>query len=62
MFATLESFSMFYFTCLALVILGIVFEDQLIALEKKHKAKHAKKKTTIKEVHRNEDTRTAKSA
>lgn len=62
MFVNLESFSIFYFTCLVLVILGIVFEDQLIALEKKHEAKHTKKKTTIKEVHRNEDTRTAKSA
>lgn len=62
MFVNLESFSIFYFTCLVLVILGIVFEDQLIALEKKHTAKHAKKKATIKEVHKNEDRRTAKSA
>ena len=35
MFATLESFSIFFFTCLALIVLGIVFEEKLVALEKK---------------------------
>ena len=46
MFASPESFAAFFFTCMALVILGIVFEDKLIALEDKHtqrKSKHKNK-------------------
>lgn len=33
MFNSADSFAVFFFTCLALIILGIVFEDELIALE-----------------------------
>ncbi|MBQ8502784.1 MAG: hypothetical protein IJ491_00710 [Clostridia bacterium] len=44
MFATLESFSIFFFTCLALIILGIIFEEKLIALEKRIDKKIAQKK------------------
>ena len=62
MFATLESFSIFYFICLALIILAIVFEDKLTAFVVKHEKKHAKKKTTIKEVRRNENRGAEKCA
>ncbi len=41
MFATLESFSIFFFTCLALLVLAIVFEEKLIALEAKREKKAA---------------------
>ena len=44
MFATLESFSIFFFTCLALIVLGIVFEEKLISIEKKIDKKIAQKK------------------
>lgn len=44
MFATLESFSVFFFTSLALIILGIIFEDKFIALEKRIDKKIAQKK------------------
>ncbi len=44
MFATLESFSIFFFTCLALVVLGIIFEEKLVAIEKKIDKKIAQKK------------------
>ena len=40
MFANLESFSIFFFACLSLIVLAIFFEDKLIALE----AKRIKKK------------------
>lgn len=33
MFNRADSFAVFFFTCLALIILGIVFEDELTALE-----------------------------
>ncbi len=46
MFANLESFSIFFFTCLALVVLGIVFEERLIALEKKIDRRIAQKKNS----------------
>ena len=36
MFNSADSFAVFFFTCLALIILGIVFEDELIALETEH--------------------------
>lgn len=63
MFETLDSFTLFYFVSVALIVLAIVFEDKLIALVEKHEAKkHAKKKTTIKEVRRNENRGAAKSA
>ena len=35
MFSSLESFSVFFFTCLILIILGIVFEEKLIEVERK---------------------------
>ena len=35
MFANLESFSIFFFACLSLIVLAIFFEDKLIALEAK---------------------------
>lgn len=35
MFNSADSFAVFFFTCLAFIILGIVFEDELIALEDK---------------------------
>lgn len=44
MFANLESFSIFFFTCLALIVLAIAFEDKLIAIEKKHDRKKAAKR------------------
>ena len=45
MFANLESFSIFFFTCLSLIVLAIVFEDKLIALEiKREKKKEAARK------------------
>lgn len=44
MFASLESFSVFFFVSLALIVLGIAFEDKLIAIEKKHDAKKNKRK------------------
>ncbi len=44
MFTTLESFSIFFFSCLALVVLGIVFEEKLVALEKRIDKKIAQKK------------------
>ena len=45
MFANLESFSIFFFTCLSLIVLAIIFEDKLIALEtKREKKKEAARK------------------
>ena len=35
MFSSLESFSVFFFSGLILLILGIIFDDKLIALERK---------------------------
>lgn len=35
MFASLESFSVFFFSCLVLIILGIVFEEKLINIEER---------------------------
>ena len=48
MFASLESFSVFFFTCLALVVLGIAFEDKLIAIEERYDAKKKQKKGKAK--------------
>lgn len=45
MFATLESFSIFFFTGLALIILGVIFEEKLIAVENRIAAKLRKNKT-----------------
>lgn len=44
MFASLESFNIFFFPCLALIILGIVYEEKLIALEEKCDRKRKGKK------------------
>ena len=41
MFADLESFSIFFFTCLSFIVLAILFEDKLIALEAKREKKAA---------------------
>lgn len=48
MFNSIESFSVFFFTCLALIILGIVFEEKLIEIEdrlanKRKERKHREK-------------------
>ena len=51
MFATLESFSVFFFTCLTLIILGIIFEEKLIAIEKKVDKKLAQKKAAKRRQH-----------
>lgn len=48
MFASLESFSLFFFISLALIVLGIVFEDKLIALEEKRIEKKTQKKGKAK--------------
>lgn len=48
MFSSPDSFAAFFFTCLVLVILGIVFKEKLIALEKKFDEWWANYKTTIK--------------
>ncbi len=44
MFASLESFSIFFFVSLALIVLAIIFEEKLIALEKRIDKKIASKK------------------
>lgn len=48
MFANLESFSIFFFACLALIVLAIAFEDKLVALEKKSEAKRRRAKSVRK--------------
>ncbi len=48
MFATLESFSIFFFTCLSLIVLAIVFEDKLISLEAKREKKAAARRASKK--------------
>lgn len=48
MFANLESFSIFFFTCVALIVLAVAFEDKLIDLEKKHDAKKCRAKNVRK--------------
>ena len=35
MFASLESFSIFFFSCLVMIILGVVFEEKLIEIEER---------------------------
>ena len=50
MFTSLESFSVFFFTGLALLLLGIIFDKQLIKLEKKIDKKIADKKALKKSV------------
>lgn len=44
MFASLESFSIFFFASLTVIILAIIFEEKLIALEKRIDKKIASKK------------------
>lgn len=46
MFANLESFSIFFFACLSLIVLAILFEDKLIALETKREKKAAIRRST----------------
>ncbi len=60
MFANLESFSIFFFTCLALIILAIAFEDKLTALEKKHNRKKAAKRHAERAAVRNISRTSAK--
>lgn len=48
MFANLESFSIFFFACLALIVFAIAFEDKLVALEKKSAAKKNRAKNVRK--------------
>lgn len=48
MFTSINSFAAFFFTCLTLIILGIVFEEKLIALEKKFDAWWVNLKRQIK--------------
>ena len=55
MFATLESFSIFFFIGLALIILGVIFEEKLIAVENKiakniRRKKYAKKQAAVKKL------------
>lgn len=35
MFASLESFSVFFFSCVALIVLAIIFEEKLTAIVEK---------------------------
>ncbi len=53
MFANLESFSIFFFISLAFIVLAIVFEDKLVALEKKYDKKRAAKRQAEKAAARN---------
>lgn len=46
MFASLGSFSIFFFTVLALIAAAIFFEDKLIALEERRIARNDKRKHT----------------
>lgn len=48
MFANLESFSIFFFTCLSLIALAILFEDKLVALETKREKKAAARRAAKK--------------
>ena len=48
MFATLESFSIFFFIGLALIVLGVIFEEKLIAIENKIAKKVRRKKAIRK--------------
>ena len=48
MFSSLESFSIFFFVCLGLIVSAIVFEDKLIALEEKRIAKRREKRNEKK--------------
>lgn len=64
MFATIESFSLFFFAGLAIIFLLIAFEDKLEAVEKKHNRKKAKKRAAARaikntEAHRNNIRNTA---
>ena len=65
MFANLESFSIFFFACLALIVIAIAFEDKLIALEKKHDAKKSRAKNVKKAaapIHTHQKSRSAYAA
>lgn len=44
MFETLSGFTAFYFSLAAIIILMLVFEDKLIALEEKHDRKRKNKR------------------
>lgn len=45
MFATLESFSIFFFIGLALILLGVIFEEKLIEFESRIAKKVIRKKS-----------------
>ncbi len=49
MFNSIETFSVFFFTCLALIILGIVFEEKLIEFEVKLTNKRKESKVREKD-------------
>lgn len=46
MFASLESFSVFFFVCLGLIILAMVFEDKLIEFEERRMKRGKNKQKT----------------
>lgn len=48
MFASLESFSIFFFTVVALIVTAIFFEDKLIDLEERRMARKAARKSNHK--------------
>ncbi len=52
MFSSLESFSIFFFVCLGLIVLGIIFEDKLIEIEERV-SKNGKSKQKAKVYGRN---------
>ncbi len=49
MFNSADSFAVFFFTCLALIILGIVFEEKLIEIEVKLTNKRKESKVREKD-------------
>lgn len=48
MFSSFESFTVVFFTLLAIAVLLIVFEDKLIALEDKYLGKKTPKRTSAR--------------
>jgi len=44
MFNSLESFSVFFFTVLTLIVFAIIFEDKLVALEERRERNHRNKR------------------
>lgn len=48
MFATLEGFSIFFFSVASLLLAGILFEEKFIALEDKFDKKRSEKRNAIR--------------